>query len=59
MAPESYQYNIYNEKTEIWAIGVIYYECVTGRTLDEGRKMNDTFRDLLEIGIYFPEHVTD
>lgn len=29
--------SVYNEKTEIWALGVILYECLTGRTLDEGR----------------------
>ena len=34
MAPESFDLNIYNEKTEIWAIGVILFECVTGRTID-------------------------
>lgn len=37
MAPESYKYSVYDEKTEIWAIGVIMYECLFARTLDEGR----------------------
>lgn len=34
MAPESFSENIYNEKTQIWAFGVILFQCLTGRTLD-------------------------
>lgn len=43
MAPESFEHNIYNEKTEIWAIGVILFECITGKTIDEGRHMAEVY----------------
>lgn len=32
MAPESLASKIFNEKTEIFAIGVILYEMITGKT---------------------------
>lgn len=43
MAPESHQHNIYSEKTEIWALGVILFEMLTGRTIDDGRRMADVY----------------
>lgn len=58
MAPESYDHNIYNEKTEIWAIGMILYECLVGKTIDEGQKMNETYEAIHEYGITFPDHVS-
>jgi len=46
MAPESFDSNIYNEKTEIWAIGVILYECLTGKPIDEGEKMTYVYKKI-------------
>jgi serine/threonine protein kinase len=30
MAPETILYNIYNEKTDIWALGIVFYEMLYG-----------------------------
>ncbi len=32
MAPESLKKNEYSLKTDIWALGIIYYEMLTGET---------------------------
>lgn len=39
MAPEAYKNNIYSEKSDIWAFGVILYQMILGRTCDEGQTM--------------------
>jgi serine/threonine protein kinase len=39
MAPEAYEDNIYSEKSDIWALGVILYEMSVGKTCDEGHSM--------------------
>lgn len=36
MAPESFKKNLYNEKTEVWAFGVILHELLTTKVLDNG-----------------------
>ena len=39
MSPEAYQDNIYSEKSDIWGIGVTFYEMVTGTTFDKGKNI--------------------
>jgi serine/threonine protein kinase len=46
MAPESFEANVYNEKSEIWALGVILYECLTGKTMDDGRHMSEVYLEI-------------
>ena len=36
MSPEAYGKSRYSEKSDIWALGMIYYEMITGRVLDDG-----------------------
>ena len=40
MAPEAYVDNLYSEKSDVWALGVIFYEMLVGRTCDQGLKMD-------------------
>lgn len=40
MAPEAYQDNHYSEKSDIWALGVILYELLVGKTCDQGMSMD-------------------
>jgi len=53
MSPESFENNIYNEKTEIWAIGIILYECLMGKTFDDGKHMSEVFKTIKKVGIPF------
>lgn len=43
MAPEAFFDNQYSEKSEIWAIGVTFYECLNGKTFDDGRNMGEVY----------------
>jgi serine/threonine protein kinase len=40
MSPEAFRENIYSEKSDIWALGVILYEMLQGRTIDAGMDMD-------------------
>lgn len=41
MSPEAFRENIYSEKSDIWALGVILYEMLQGRTIDAGMDMDE------------------
>ena len=47
MAPEAYKQNAYSEKSDIWALGVIFYEMLAGKTCDQGMTMT-TYLDMIE-----------
>lgn len=40
MAPEVYYRSRYSEKGDVWSLGVILYEMLTGKTLDNGLDMH-------------------
>ena len=46
MSPESYSKSRYSEKSDIWSLGVILYECLTGKTIDSGWNIKDYFKNL-------------
>ena len=37
MSPEAYTSNKYSEKSDIWALGIIFYEMLTGTNFDKGK----------------------
>ena len=43
MSPEAYQQSRYSEKSDVWALGVILFEMLTGDTLDKGQDTKNYF----------------
>ena len=43
MSPEAYESSRYSEKSDVWALGVILYEMLMGKTLDEGYPIKEYF----------------
>ena len=39
MSPQAYQENIYSEKSDIWSLGITFYEMLTGTTFDKGKNI--------------------
>lgn len=44
MSPEAYNKNRYSEKSDIWALGIIFYEMLTGKTPEAGLDIKEFFR---------------
>lgn len=57
MAPEAYQDNFYSEKSDIWALGVILYEMLVGKTCDQGMNMEAYLEMIKKNGIPLPNHL--
>jgi serine/threonine protein kinase len=58
MAPEAYVDNLYSEKSDMWALGVILYEMLVGRTCDQGLKMEVYLEMIRKGGIPLPAHLS-
>lgn len=43
MAPEAYLRTLYSEKSDSWSLGMILFEMLLGRTLDEGLNIKEYF----------------
>lgn len=57
MAPEILQGKPYDHKVDVWSLGAVFYEMLTGFTPFTGRNKND-LKNNLEIGNYkFPKHI--
>eukprot|EP00919_Chromeraceae_sp_WS-2016_P060559 GHVR01143848.1.p1 GENE.GHVR01143848.1~~GHVR01143848.1.p1 ORF type:complete len:120 (+),score=14.06 GHVR01143848.1:377-736(+) len=58
MSPEAYKRNVYSDKSDIWALGVVLYEMLVGKTFDVGQTIEQCFENLLQRGIPFPKTVS-
>ncbi len=58
MAPEAYVDNLYSEKSDMWALGVIFYEMLVGKTCDQGLKMEAYLEMIRKSGIPLPNHLS-
>lgn len=57
MAPEILEGKPYDHKVDVWSLGAVFYEMLTGFTPFTGRNKND-LKNNLEIGNYkFPKHI--
>jgi len=51
MAPEVLNGKLYNHKADVWSLGIVFFEMLTGFTPFTGRDKNDLRRNL-EAGFY-------
>jgi serine/threonine-protein kinase ULK2 len=51
MAPEVLNGKMYNHKADVWSLGIVFFEMITGFTPFTGRDKNDLKRNL-EAGVY-------
>lgn len=60
MAPEILQRQRYTHKTDLWSVGVIFYEMLTGKPLfvDQVRTREDLIHKINTSPIEFPTHVS-
>lgn len=56
-APEMFEGGGYDEKIDLWALGVIMYELVTGRNPFLSEYMADTIKNIQTLDVDFKEEV--
>lgn len=58
MAPESIVGNIYSEKSEVWALGAILYEMISGRNYTNGKPVMDAIMGIKKNGPSYPPNAS-
>lgn len=58
MAPEAYLRTLYSEKSDSWSLGMILFEMLHGRTLDEGQNIKEYFEILKNNPAYIAQYAS-
>jgi len=58
MPKESLTANIYNEKTDVWALGITLYEMVFGEVPFKGKNEAELKAEIEKGIVYFPNTAT-
>ena len=57
VAPEMLEFNESGLYTDLWALGCIIYQFLTGATPFQGRNQNEVFQNILENKIVYPNYM--
>ncbi|XP_064111615.1 aurora kinase B-A-like [Macrobrachium nipponense] len=56
LPPEMIEGRMYDEKVDIWSLGVLCYEFLAGKPSFEAKSHTETFRRIARVDIRFPTH---
>lgn len=57
MAPEILNGTVYNHKADVWSLGVVYFEMLTGFTPFNGMNKNDLIKNLSKGDYQLPKKI--
>ena len=57
MAPEILNYQKYTDQADLWSVGVILYQLLTGKTPFEGKSLSDLVKNMKEEEIRIPNYI--
>jgi serine/threonine protein kinase len=55
MSPETMTRNTYSTKTDIWSLGVLYYELLYGVPPWKSTTEQDLLKEILNVEVSFPQ----
>ncbi|XP_076357849.1 aurora kinase C-like [Tachypleus tridentatus] len=59
LPPEMIENKTYDEKVDLWSLGVLCYEFLVGKPPFESDKVQDTYRRIARVDYTFPLHVSE
>lgn len=59
LPPEMIENNVYDEKVDLWAIGILIYEFLVGRPPFEAKTTAETYDRIRRVDLRFPAHLSD
>ena len=59
MAPEICENTPYDRSVDIWAIGVLTYEFLTGSPPFESQSEQETISNIVNLNITYPDYLSD
>ncbi|XP_013793648.1 aurora kinase-like, partial [Limulus polyphemus] len=59
LPPEMIENKTYNEKVDLWSLGILCYEFLVGKPPFEMENVNDTYRRIIKVDLHFPNHVSE
>ncbi|MCL4112890.1 UNVERIFIED_CONTAM: hypothetical protein GTU68_004435 [Idotea baltica] len=59
LAPEIVENRPYDEKVDIWSLGVLIFELVTGKPSFETFSERETLRRIANVDVRFPRHISE
>lgn len=58
LPPEMIDQKVYDEKVDLWCLGVLCYEFLVGKPPFESESMNDTYSRISRVDLHFPSYVS-
>lgn len=58
LPPEMLEHKEYNEKVDLWCLGVLCYEFLVGKPPFESRSQTETHTRIRNVNFKFPDHVS-
>ncbi|XP_023209818.1 aurora kinase C-like isoform X2 [Centruroides sculpturatus] len=59
LPPEMIEHKVYDEKVDLWSLGVLCYEFLVGKPPFESESINETYMRIARVDLRFPSHVSE
>ena len=58
LAPEMLTHGVYDFRVDVWALGILMYECLVGSPPFEAQGHHETYKKISKVDIKWPSHIS-